>query len=264
MKTSERKQAETPATAVERTLAILEAVSQRGGGMTNAEISRKLAIPKSTASYMLRALEKHGYLRREDLGPYKLGVKVLSLGRSALSELDVRSVAMPVMRHLVEHSNLTAHLAILDGTEAVYVAKVDSPGFIKMDTWVGKRAEVHTTSVGKVLAAYVPEERVHEIVKARGGLRKFTQHTLTTLPRFLRDLEKVRERGYSMDNEENSLGVRCLAAPVFNETGRLEASLGVSGTVNQIPLEQVPRLAEVVKEAARRVSVQLGWKPRAS
>ena len=124
-------------TAVERTLQILEAVAQREGGMSNAEFSRKLKIPKSSASYILRTLEQHGYLRRDgEGGRYRLGMKVLSLSRAALSGVDVREVALPIMRHLVDRIHITTHLAILDQNEAVYVEKVEAPGFIKMNTWM--------------------------------------------------------------------------------------------------------------------------------
>ena len=102
-------------TAVERTLLILEAAAQREGGMSNADFSRKLKIPKSSASYILRTLEQHGYLRRDgDDGRYRLGMKVLNLSRAALGGIDVREVALPIMRHLVDRIHITTHLAILD------------------------------------------------------------------------------------------------------------------------------------------------------
>lgn len=254
---------ETPGTAVERALGILEAVAQRSGGMTNADLSRRLEIPKSSASYILRALEKHGYVRRDDEGRYRLGMKVLSLSRNALTGLDVRDVALPIMRDLMNRSHLTVHLAILDGDEAVYIEKVDSPGFIKMDTWVGKRMEIHTTGVGKALSAYEPEEKIQRIVRDR-GLRRVTPKSITTAPRLMKELERVRELGYGIDDEENSLGVRCLGAPIFNGENRVEAALGVSATVNQVPSDAVPRYSEMVKEAARKISIQLGWRSQSS
>jgi DNA-binding IclR family transcriptional regulator len=254
---------ESPSSAVERTIAILEAVAGRSSGLSNAEISRKLEIPKSSASYILRALQKHGYLRRDrDTGKYRLGVKVLSLGRGALSGMDVREVALPIMRQLMTHTGMTSHLAILDGSEAVYVEKVDSGGFIKMNTWIGRRMEVHSTSVGKALVAYLPEPRVTAIIKER-GLSRRTPKTITSAAKFLRDLERVRELGYSLDDEENTIGVRCIGAPIFNAAGEIEASLNVTGTTQQVNPHTLPRLADMVKEAARRVSVQLGYRPHA-
>ncbi len=251
---------ESPSVAVERTLEILEAVAHRSSGMSNADISRKLNIPKSSASYILRTLERRGYLRRDpETARYRLGVKVLSLSRGALSGLDVREAALPVMRHLVDQSHMTAHLAILDGDEAVYVEKVEAPGFIKMNTWIGRRMEVHSTAVGKALLAYLdPKQR--DAILHRRGLKKLTTHTITTLARLLQELERVRQQGYSVDDEENSLGARCVGAPIFNSAGQIEAAIASTGTTNDVPHEAVPHIADMVKEAARRISHQIGYR----
>jgi DNA-binding IclR family transcriptional regulator len=248
---------ESPATAVDRALAILEMASQRRDGQTNSEISRKLGIPKSSASYILRTLERRGYLRRDaESGKYRLGLKVLSLGRDALAAFDIGAVALPVLRTLVERTQLTAHLAVLDHGEAVYIEKVDAPGFIKMDTWVGRRMHVHSTSVGKALVAHLPKEAVEEILR-RHGLKKRTPKTITGPARFLAELERVREQGYAVDDEENSLDARCLAAPVFDREGNVAAAVGLSGTTTQTDHASLPRIAELVKEAARRISRHL-------
>lgn len=245
-------------TAVARALSILEAVAQRGGGMTNSELSRRLDIPKSTASYILRALERRGYLRRErSTGKYRLGLKVLTLSRSVTTGSDVRDVALPVLKQFVERSHLTVHLAILDQGRAVYIEKVEAPGFIKMDTWVGHRVAVHTTGVGKALVSYLPEIEVETILKER-GLQKRTLKTITARAKFMRELEKVRAQGYALDDEENSVGVRCVAAPIFNNQGTVVAALGTSATTNQIDQDNLPKIASLVKEAARKISHQLG------
>lgn len=247
-------------TAVERTLLILEAAAQREGGLSNAEFSRKLKIPKSSASYILRTLEQHGYLRRDgDGGRYRLGMKVLNLSRAALGEVDVREVALPVMRHLVERIHITTHLAILDHGEAVYVEKVEAPGFIKMNTWIGRRMEVHSTAVGKALLAYL-EPKARDAILHKRGLKKLTPHTITTVPRLLHELERVRQMGYCVDDEENSLGARCVGAPVFNGEGDVEAAIASTGTINDVPRDAVPHIADMVKEAARRISHHLGYR----
>jgi len=251
---------ESPSVAVERALAILEAVAQESDGLSNAEISRKLQIPKSSASYILRTLENQGYLNRlAETGKYRVGLKVLSLSRGALSGIDVREVALPIMRHLMEKTNLTCHLAILDGPDAVYIEKVEPQGFIRMDTWVGRRMRVHATSVGKALVAHIPQERLEKILAER-SMEKRTSKTITTLPRLLKDLEKVRQQGYAVDDEENNMGARCVGAPVFNQDGAIEASIGLSGTTNQVNPETMPRILEALKDAARHISMGMGFR----
>jgi IclR family acetate operon transcriptional repressor len=247
-------------TAVERTLLILEAAAQRDGGMSNAEFSRKLKIPKSSASYILRTLEQHGYLRRDgDGGRYRLGMKVLNLSRAALGGIDVRQVAQPIMQHLVDRIHITTHLAILDHDEAVYVEKVEAQSFIKMNTWVGRRMEVHSTAVGKALLAYLDSKERDAILRRR-GLKKLTTHTITTLPKLLHELDRVRQQGYAVDDEENSLGARCIGAPVFNAEGNVEAAIASTGTINDVPRDAVPHLSDMIKEAGRRISHQLGYR----
>ena len=247
-------------TAVERTLLILEAAAQREGGMSNADFSRKLKIPKSSASYILRTLEQHGYLRRDrEDGRYRLGMKVLNLSRAALGGIDVREVALPTMRHLVDRIHITTHLAILDHGEAVYVEKVEAPSFIKMNTWIGRRMEVHSTAVGKSLLAYLDAKERDAILRQR-GLKKLTTHTITTLPKLLQELERVRQLGYAVDDEENSLGARCVGAPIFNGDGQAEAAIASTGIINDVPRDAIPHIADMLKEAARRISHQLGYR----
>ena len=247
----------SPTTAVERALNILEAAAHRRDGLTNSEISRKLAIPKSSASYILRTLEKRGYLRRDvESGRYRLGLKILSLGGDVQGNLDIADVALPFMRSLVERIHLTVHLAVLDQGEAVYIEKVEAPGFFKVNTWVGRRMFLHSTSVGKCLLAWLPKHEVETLVKHE-GLKKRTPKTITTMSKLLADLEHVRHSGYAVDDEENSLGARCLGAPIFDAAGNVAAALGASGTLTQIDEANMPRIIEALKDAARRISRQM-------
>lgn len=247
----------SPANAVERALNILEAAAQRRDGFTNSEISRKLGIPKSSASYILRTLERRGYLRREpETGRYRLGLKILSLRGDAQANLDIADLALPFMRALVEKIHMTVHLAVLDQGEAVYIEKVEAGGFFKVNTWVGRRMFLHSTSVGKCLLAWLPKHEVEGLVK-RQGLKKRTPKTITTITGLLEDLEHTKSEGYAVDDEENSLGARCLGAPVFDVAGNVVAALGASGTLTQMDEPSMPRIAEALKETARRISRQL-------
>jgi DNA-binding IclR family transcriptional regulator len=248
---------EKPSTAVERAIEILEAIAPRGSGMTNSEISRRLSIPKSSASYILRTLENRGYLRRERVsGRYKLGLKVLSLSRGAQDSVAIRDVALPVLRRLVERTGLTAHLAVLDNGEAVYLERAESPGFSRVDTWIGRRLDVHSTAVGKALVAFLPQTEVEEILSER-GLKKKTPRTITANAKFLRELGKVRDQGCAIDDEENNLGARCVAAPVLDNFGKAVAAVGVGGTTGQMDKPALGKARKAVKEAAREIADQI-------
>lgn len=251
---------ETSSTAVRRALAILEAVAARETGLTNSEISRKLTIPKSSASYILRTLESCGYLRRDpDTGRYLLGLKVWGLSRGVHSGADVKEASASALRRLVDRTDLTAHLAVLDRGEAVYLDKVEPHTFVRMDTWVGRRMAVNATGVGKALVAYLTDADLEAVLRERGFARR-TPKTITSRQKFLRELQKVRERGYALDDEENSLGARCVAAPIFDGSGRAVAAIGLTGTTTQIDKASVAKIADLVKDAARKVSHHFGYR----
>ena len=247
----------SPATAVERALNILEAAANRRDGLTNSEISHKLGIPKSSASYILRTLEGRGYLRRDpETGRYRLGLKILSLGGDARANLDLAEVALPFMRGLQDRIHLTIHLAVLDQGEAVYIEKVEAPGFFKVNTWVGRRMYLHSTSVGKCLLAWLPKPEVETLLRQQ-GMKKRTPKTISSVAKLLSGLERVREQGHALDDEENSLGARCVGAPIFDATGGVTAALGVSGTLTQMDEENMVKIVDALKETARRISRQL-------
>ena len=245
---------------VERTLSILETVAQSEHGMSNSDLSRRLKIPKSSASYILRVLERRGYLLRDDAGKYRMGLKLVTLTTGALAHLDVREVAKPVLEQFLVKSRLPeAHLAVLDNGRAVYVEKVETPdSFIKMDIWVGHRLPVHTTAIGKALVAHLPESEIMRILEMR-GMEKKTRRSITSPQKFLRELEKVRKYGFAVDDEENADGVRCVAAPIFDAAGKVTASLGTSTVILKLDEAQLPKIVKLVQDAAARVSEQLGY-----
>ena len=252
---------ETSSTAIERAMGIFEVVAGRKSGLTLSEICRHLEIPKSSASYLLRTLKNLGYLNLDAAtGKYRLGLKVMSLGQRVEIGTDVKEAALPVLQKLVERTNLTAHLAVLDHGEAVYVVKVEPRSFIQMDTWVGKRMQVNSTGVGKAIAAYLRQTEVEAIIKQH-GMKKRTAKTITAAATFWRELEKVRARGYAIDDEENSLGARCVAVAVFDSLGNAVAAIGVSGTTEQITKASIAKIVELVKEAAQKTSAKLGRDP---
>jgi IclR family KDG regulon transcriptional repressor len=246
--------------SIERTLSILELVAQSQRGLTNADLSRRLSIPKSSASYILRVLEKRGYLLREDSGKYRLGLKLVSLTSGALTHLDIREIAKPVLIDFLKKSHLPeAHLAVLDNGRAVYVEKVEADNsFIKMDIWVGHRLPIHTTAIGKTLVAFLPENEVLRILEMR-GMEKKTRKSITDPNKFLKELENVRTYGYAVDDEENADNVRCVAAPIFDAQGKVAAALGTSTIIMQLDKSHLPKIIEMIRNSAEKVSKSLGF-----
>jgi DNA-binding IclR family transcriptional regulator len=248
-------------TSVERALSILELLASKHQGLSTSAISRSAQLPKSSTSYLLRTLVGRGYVRRdEETGHHTLGIRVLSLGGQAMQGMALREVAIPHLRGIVDRTRLGAHLAILDHGDAVYIERVESPGFIKMDIWVGRRVAPQLTAIGKALICHLEPHVVQEIT-ARHRVAPASSRTILTLPRLLKELALTRQRGYAVDDEEHAVGVRCVAAPVFAASGEVVAALGASGTVSQLNDDHLAAIGNIVRAAALKLSGQLGSRP---
>src|SRR5215204_1704129 len=256
--TEKRGQNREQVTSVERALSILELLASRNHGLSTSEISRAARLPKSSTSYLLRTLVGRGYVRRDvETGQHTLGIRVLSLGGQAMQGMALRELAMPHLRQIAETTRLGAHLAILDHGDAVYIERIESPGFIKMDIWSGRRVAPPATAIGKALICHLSREEVQEIA-ALHPLTPVSARTIVTLPRLLEELAAIRRRGYAIDDEEHAVGVRGVAAPVFSASGEVVAAIGVSGTVSQLNDEYLPSLGKIVHTVALKLSAQLG------
>ena len=253
---------ESTSNAVERALSIFELIAQSNHGLSNSDLSRRLKIPKSSASYILRVLEKRNYLQRDEGGKYRLGLKLVSLTRDALTHLDIREISKPILEQFLVKSRLSeAHLAVLDSGRAVYVEKVEAQSFVKMDIWVGHRLPIHTTAIGKALVANMPEKDILQMLEMR-GMEKKTSKSITNKTKFLKELEKVQKYGFAIDDEENAEGVRCVASPVYDSNEKVVAALGTSTIIMQLNESQLPKIVEMIKDAAALVSQRLGYSPK--
>ncbi len=248
---SKASSAQAPhAHAVERALAILECLDSSRRGLNISEISRKLSIPKSSAHVIMLTLERLGYVqKRADSLNYTLGLKAYGLGQGMMKNLSVSEAALPHMRVLTDRLHLPSHLAVQDGDQGVYIQKVETPGLIKIDTYVGRRMDLHCTGVGKVILAFGPPETLGRLVSKQVYIRH-TRNTITSPRALQREVVKVRKLGYAMDDEEEELAVRCVAVPVFRQGGRFVAALSVTGTTAQIPISEVEGIAGQLRETA--------------
>lgn len=238
------------ATAVERALAILACLDNSKRGLNISELSRRLEIPKSSAHVIVITLERLGYVvRKPDSLNYHLGLKAYGLGRGMIKNLSVAEIALPSLRVLVDQLHLPAHLAVPDGNQGVYIQKVDAPSLIKIDTYIGRRMDLHCTGVGKVILAWGPPEVAEHILSKQTYIRH-TRNTITSSRAMRRELARVRDAGYAVDDEEEELAVRCIAVPVFHPSGHFVAGLSVVGTTTQIPLDAVDSVAQRLRQTA--------------
>jgi DNA-binding IclR family transcriptional regulator len=248
---------------IERASSILDILGESSQGIALRELSAKIKLPKGTIHRLLSSLSYFGFVRQDPkTRNYFLGLKFVELGNLLLSQLDLRKEAEPFLRDLAERVKETVHLVILDRNEIVYIDKVEleqNPSGLRMASRVGLRNPAHSCAVGKVLLSHLSEEEVSRVIKEK-GLPKRTQNTITDPIQLMEHLKVVRGQGYSIDDEENEKGVRCVAAPIFNEAGKAVAAISISTPVFLVTKKVMQDLLKKeVMETALMISQRLGF-----
>ena len=246
---------------LDRALAVLQVLSQEGPDLTLAQVSSLLHLHKSTAHRLIMVLEGHKLIERNSkTGTYRLGMKLFELGTRAVSQLDLRERARPILERLVRETDETVHLCVYDNGEVVYVDKVEPARSVRLASTVGRRHPAFCTAVGKAMMAIMPEEQVEAAVQ-KHGLRPLTRKTIGSLGELKSELAKVRKLGYAADDEENEEGVCCVGAVVQGISGEPTAAISVSGPSFRLPSYKIPVVAKAVIAAASTLSQELGYHP---
>jgi len=243
--------------SVRRAFAILEMLAASRAGLTLPELSRRLGLPKSSVHCLLLTLEEGGYLERSAATRrYTLGVKLFNLANAAFAGIMIRKQAQPFLHALMQETGLTVHLAILEQNEAVLVTKLEPLGNLRLATWQGKRMDLHCTGVGKALIAHIDEDELSRILLAN-GLPRHNENTIVSISKLRSQLAEIRRRGYSVDDEEDEIGTRCLGAPIFDASGAVVAAISIAGTVDQFSGERLSGYAARLVRTASEISATL-------
>jgi IclR family acetate operon transcriptional repressor len=238
--------------SLERAFDLLERMADAGGEVGLSELSASSGLPLPTIHRLVRTLVACGYVRQQTNRRYALGPRLIRLGESSARLLG--TWARPYLARLVEETGETANMALLDGDEIVYVAQVPSKHSMRMFTEVGLRVLPHSTGVGKALLANTPAEEVRALL-ARTGMPAATEKTITTPEGFLEALEQVRRAGYAVDDNEQEMGVRCLAVSVPNSP--TAAAVSISGPAGRVTESATEKIVPVLQEVARDLSAAL-------
>lgn len=246
--------------AVDRALKILDLFDEHETELKITEISARLGLHKSTVHSLLKTLQHHRYIEQNlENGKYRLGMKLFERGNYVLSSLDIRAIAKKYMLELSKKTGHTLHLgAMLDGNEGVYIEKVEGTSGTIVYSRIGRRIPLHSSGVGKVLAAFKSDEELRENLHGY-VYNVHTPNTITNEEDFLRELKKVRERGYAVDNEENEPGVRCIAVPIRNHLGEVVVAMSMSTPISHMEKYSLDELVTMLKHAGDSISVQLGY-----
>lgn len=238
-------------------LALVDVLASEQGPLALSELARRARQPRSTSHRLLRTLGEFGLVAQRDDGRYALGQRLVDLGRRAVLNADLREIARPRLRRLRDLTGETAHLGVVLGDEVVYLEKVESEHAVRMASEIGGRNPLHCTALGKAILAHGSPELCDRVLRA-GRLASRTEHTLTNAAALAEDLRLVRSRGFSLDDEESELDLRCIGAPVLDAEGRAVAAVSVSGPTTRVTDENVDRFAALVIAAARAIGRSLG------
>jgi len=249
--------------SIERVAKILELVGQNSQGMGIRDLSVLLKLPKGTVHRLLSSLAYMGYIRQDALTKnYFLGLKLLELGNLVTHQIDIVNIAKPLLKKLAEQSRETVHLATLEKNEIVYIDKLESEqntGGLKMASRVGSRNPAYSCAMGKMLLAYLSEEVLKRLIQETKLIMR-TNNTITEPGRLIEHLNIVKNQGYAIDDEENELGIRCVAAPILDAKGKPVAAISISGPAFRVTKRAIQdTLKKEVKNAASEISYLLGF-----
>lgn len=247
--------------SLDRALQILDLFDEYTTELKMTEISARMGLHKSTVHSLLRTLQLHGYIDQdEETGKYKLGLKMLEKGQLVLKRMDIRTVARKHFEALSARTGQTVHLVIRDGKEGVYIDKVEGEKAAIRYSRIGRRVPLHSSAVGKVLLAFGKREETEALLRDYA----FTAQTPATIrdkETLLRELERVREQGYAVDNQENEPGVRCGATPIRDHTGAVAAAMSISTLTSAVDDELFRRYLLLLQEEGKNISRLLGYRP---
>ncbi|WP_079908528.1 IclR family transcriptional regulator [Paenibacillus sp. 32352] len=245
--------------SLDRALRILDLFDEQDSELKITEISRKMDLHKSTVHSLLKTLQEHRYIEQnEENGKYRLGMKLLERGHLLLQQLDIRTLSRTVLLELASLTGQTAHLVIREGREGVYIDKVEGARAVIRYSRIGRRIPLHCSSVGKILAAFLPAEEQEQLLRGY----EYTVHTPRTITdpaTFIRELEQVRKNGYAIDNQENEPGVRCAAVPVRNHSGQVIAAVSISTLVSNVNDAELEGFLPELKKAGESISQRMGF-----
>jgi len=245
--------------SVDRALQILQLFSLQKPEWGVSEISRELNLYKSCIHNTLYTLLHKGFVNQNtNNGKYRLSIKFFELGSIVLENIDLRKIAHPYLEKLSREFNETVHLGILSDGEVLSIEREKSNQSLQHQIYIGKRAPLHCTGVGKSLLAFFDTEKIERIIQEK-ELKKYTENTITDINQLKIELQQIRKQGYAVDNMEHEPGVRCIAAPIRDYHGKVIASFSLSGPAFRISKEKIPLIKEKVIECCRLISQAMGY-----
>ena len=244
--------------SLDRAFMLLELLCKSPNGMAIHQLSEITGLHKSTIHRLLNAMAERGYVRRTADAVYRAGMRICELSEYVQENLDVVALAREPMERLSRRTGETVHLVERDDNEIVYVYKVESiHGAIRMVSRIGMRRPMYCTGTGKAMLAYCGDDEVETYWNSM-DVHPYTAHTIVRKEAFFREIREVRRCGYALDNEENELGVRCVATAIPDWHGRASYALSISAPLSRMTDQRIEALVPQLLNARDEISSFLG------
>jgi DNA-binding IclR family transcriptional regulator len=225
--------------------------------LTVSGVAKLLGTNRAASHRFLATLRELGYVEKDEDDRYRLTFKIFEIGMKVAKRFEIGQIARPLMQELALASGETVNLGHFDGKAVLHIDKIDSREILRMDFPIGSRAPAYCTALGKAVLAFLPREEFERFL-SRTTLKPHGPNTITTKKRFRLAIDDIRHRGYAVDDEELSAGLRCVAAPVFDHTGRVTYAVSVSGPSLRMTPKRIEDIHPLVQKICRRLSQQLG------
>jgi IclR family transcriptional regulator, KDG regulon repressor len=247
--------------SLDRGLQLLEILSYSAEPLGLPELADQLDVDRSTIHRLMATLLQRGFVNQDLVTKkYTIGYKVVELSRRAIDSFSLRVACKPFMKLLVEETHESVNLAVLAGKDAICIDHESSPSPLAVTNDIGSVFHLQATALGKTFLAFLPDEARKELL---AGIRfeAYTPRTIINLQALENNLQQIRQQYFALDDEERYIGVRCLAAPIFDYRKKIIAGIGISGPTTRVTLEKVGELSILVKKVAFEISVQMGYPP---
>lgn len=246
--------------SVARLFQVIEYLADSKDWVSLRTMARDLNLSAASTFRILDSLKKLDYVHQENNSSrYKLGMKIAGVSSKVLSNNNLNQIAHPFLQKLTLLTNETAHLAALDGQEIVYLDKVDTPQAMSMRSRIGQHARMNSTAVGKAILASLSVGEYVQLVE-RMEFFPFTPNTIVDRKLFDQEITKIQEQGYSIDNEENEIGIRCIGTPIFSFSGKVIGAISISGWIITMTNERIPELVPIIKDIGSKISSAMGYR----
>lgn len=244
--------------SLSRALSLLNALSEHNQGLSLSAVAHEVGLPTSTAHRLLTTLQNERYVRFDaDHSAWLVGVQAFKAGSAFLRSRDLVATSRPYMRRLMEQCGETVNLAVLDRGEVIYLAQTETHKMMRAIAKPGGRAEIFSSGVGKALLAFMPDSDATQLLQGISFCQE-TENTLANVDDLQNDLNVIKQRGYAVDDEENAIGLRCVAAVIFDENANPMAGLSVSGPAARITEARIPVLGSAVSKVAAEITAAIG------